>query len=199
MLKLLLLECLQGALAGYITNEYAIAHLFKDFGPIKSVISREQDKLADSLADMVEVKILRGESLRTALDSEKTAEHISDMLVCALTGCSEARLGSLPGFASLAENAAKSAERNIPTALNSFWSAAFEHISLSDIIPPEETSAVLKRLGETDINKAMADIIREKPDMTLRELLPNTGAERLCARIASLMRANGETPEAELI
>ena len=83
--------------AGYITNEYAIKHIFMDFGPVKSVVSKQRASLAESLADMVDDKLLRGEALSDALTSERTAAHLEDIALDALGGL-KVKFNEVDGF-----------------------------------------------------------------------------------------------------
>lgn len=163
----LLLECIWGALAGYITNEYAIKHIFKDFGPVKSVVSRERASLAESLAAMVEEKILRGPALAEAVNGEKATARLHGLISRAAAGFDK-KFNEISGFDSAAELAAE--------LLAELLRGLLSGVALGDLFTASELDAVTERLcSAADIDGLVASLVDENSARTLGDLFPEAG------------------------
>lgn len=194
----LMLECLWGGLAGYITNEYAIEHLFRDFGPLKSVISKEQDSLAESLADMVEAKILRGESLSAAIMSPETIGHIKAMINYALKEGFVKSFGEICGFDQAAEKFSALIEAALTDRFHVIWSEALSGIKISDLIKPDEADIFWKELSSADINSGVKIFLIENPSLTLGDFVPFDAAAEVINFIENRLQTDGREIAASL-
>ena len=77
-----IVQAILGGASGYITNDYAINMLFKEYTPLKigGVIKKTRTEFIDNLSSMVENDIINKERLQEILDDEdfkKSAEKLT--------------------------------------------------------------------------------------------------------------------------
>ena len=60
-----------GATAGYITNNFAIKMLFKEYGPLGGVILKTKDEFIKNTSELIEREIINHHTLEDKLESEE--------------------------------------------------------------------------------------------------------------------------------
>src|SRR6056297_2787540 len=60
-----------GATAGYITNNFAIKMLFKEYGPLGGVILKTKDEFIKNTSQLIEREIINHHTLEDKLESEE--------------------------------------------------------------------------------------------------------------------------------
>ena len=106
-----IVQAILGGASGYITNDYAINMLFKEYTPLKigGVIKKTRTEFIDNLSSMVENDIINKERLQEILDDEdfkKSAEKLTADFYknCLYESTGSIKLSDIGGFDSTIES-----------------------------------------------------------------------------------------------
>lgn len=176
---------LLGAMAGYITNYYAIEHLFKDFGPFKSVIGKSQNKLAKELSEMVEDKIINQDNLINSIGEEKLKEDLElilkDILEINLPNLTKDKLWKdIEGFKETSQNIELALKRALENNQESITDLLDSNFLIGNLVKDSQQDKLLDTIlnillvnleNDNKFNLYLIEIIKENPKLSLIDVL----------------------------
>lgn len=80
MLFHIVTQTVAGAIAGYITNKYAINMLFKKYGPFGGVVQKNKDNIIEQISILVEEEVIHAEALLPKIKEETFRVHLEGIL-----------------------------------------------------------------------------------------------------------------------
>lgn len=91
-----IVQAILGGASGYITNDYAINMLFKEYTPLKigGVIKKTRTEFVDNLSSMVENDIISKEKLQSILSDESFKKEFEDLTADFYENCLYEAAGS---------------------------------------------------------------------------------------------------------
>lgn len=91
-----IVQAILGGASGYITNDYAINMLFKEYTPLKlgGVIKKTRTEFIDNLSSMVENDIISKEKLQSILNDESFKKEFEDLTADFYKNCLYEAAGS---------------------------------------------------------------------------------------------------------
>lgn len=91
-----IVQAILGGAAGYITNDYAINMLFKEYTPLKigGVIKKTREEFIENLSSMVESDIINRDKLQEILSDEKLKIKFEDMTADFYNNCMNEAVGN---------------------------------------------------------------------------------------------------------
>lgn len=157
------LQGCSGAVAGYITNKYAVNMLFKEYTPFKignkvilnykvgGVIKNRKKEFVEEISSLVERDIINGKSLKESLASDKVRKEITNIFNTFLNkALSEAfndkTLSKLKGFNNSIENIRVFTNENSEEILTGLLQKCAKNIDLNKLLSQKQIESVSENL-----------------------------------------------------
>lgn len=178
-------EALIGLLSGYVTNDYAVKMLFRQYGPFGGVILKTKQQFIDNVSRLVERDIINHKTM----DRELKQDSFRALLVPVVTdiikqhlyeNTPDMTLKEIPGWDEGVAHFLEFCEANQVAALEQALDAVFGHVALEQLFTPIQINQIsdclwdllLETVKEQNlIAKLIAEFIREKQDQTLSDFL----------------------------
>ncbi|MDO5517423.1 MAG: DUF445 family protein, partial [Clostridium sp.] len=199
------LQGTSGAIAGYITNKYAVNMLFKEYTPFRigekvilpykfgGVIKNRKEKFVEELSELVERDIINGNTIKSQLGTDLFKERVQKTAYDFINeylerSFGEMKFSEIAGFHKSEENLERFTEDN----LKDFISELVESVSMNTepaaFITEDEINSVteklydlmLKEADESDvINKLTGSVYSSISSIEVKELLTKDASDCL--------------------
>lgn len=174
-----ILQGTSGAIAGYITNKYAVNMLFKEYTPFRigekvilpykfgGVIKNRKEKFVEELSELVERDIINGNTIKsefaTDIFKEKVQKVSYDFINEYLEkSFGEMKFSEIAGFKKSEENIEKFTEDNLKNFIAELAQSIAENTEVSSFITEEEINSVTEKVYEIILEEAAeSDVINK--------------------------------------
>ena len=175
-----LLQGTSGAIAGYITNKYAVNMLFKEYTPFRigekvilpykfgGVIKNRKEKFIEELSDLVERDIVNGKTIKSQFDSDdfksaidKLAYNFIDKSLKESFG--ELNFSAISGFDKTEESILEFSKSNMKSCISKLAEVLAQNIKLLDFVDDREITHSSEKiyniiLEEVEKNKGIQQL-----------------------------------------
>lgn len=204
-----LLQGGSGAVAGYLTNKYAVNMLFKEYTPFKigkkvlipykmgGVIKNSKEQFIDEISSLVERDIINGKTLKNEISKQsfkKEIENLSSVFFneSLSEAFSDTKFSEINCFEDTIKNIKTFTKENIKDVSYDFTYNLVSKININDILSSEQinniSNVIYKELlneisSDNIIANLMNDLYEEKSQMTLNDILNNDTKENILNNI----------------
>lgn len=198
-----LLQGGSGAVAGYLTNKYAVNMLFKEYTPFKigkkvlipykmgGVIKNSKEQFIDEISSLVERDIINGKTLKSEISKEqfkKELENLSSVFFNESLNevFADTKFTDIIGFEDTIKNIKSFTKENIRDISYDFTYNLASKINVNDILDAKQINNISnvvyeELLNEIASNNHISDLMKnlyeEESSITLDDLL-NENAKR---------------------
>lgn len=165
------LQGTSGAIAGYITNKYAVNMLFKEYTPFRigdkvilpykfgGVIKNRKEKFVEELSDLVERDIINGSTIKSQLNTDTFRENIKrlsyDFIDRSLKeSFSTMSFTDISGFHETEEEILKFTQKNMKSCIFELAEIVAGNIKISDFINDDEINSVAEKIYNMILDEA---------------------------------------------
>ncbi|MBQ3421545.1 MAG: DUF445 family protein [Romboutsia sp.] len=206
------LQGTSGAVAGYITNKYAVNMLFKEYMPFRiggkvilpykfgGVIKNRKEKFIEELSDLVERDIINGNTIKSQFASDEFKKAVNklsyDFLDESLQESFEnLRISDISGFEKTEEEILRFTQNNIEPCISNLVELIFNNIKIANFINEDEVSSASEKiyrviLDEVEKNKEEKFIENalyiSTNDITINDILTENSKEFIKNNINSI-------------
>lgn len=181
-----IVQAILGAASGYITNDYAINMLFKEYTPLKigGVIKKTRTEFIDKLSSLVENDIINREKLNKVLSGDefitefaKVTQDFFEKYLYEAVGASE--FSQLNGIEPTINETGKFIEELLENHRDEIISLLIKNLNTEAFFTENQIDTLSCSLSESIIEaadmelsaKAISSLYNEKESVTLSELL----------------------------
>lgn len=207
-----ILQGTSGAIAGYITNKYAVNMLFKEYTPFRigekvilpykfgGVIKNRKEQFVEELSELVERDIINGKTIRSQLTTDifkekvqKTAYDFINEYIGKSFG--EMKFSEIAGFNISAESIETFTQDTLKDCISELAEAVCTNTKLSSFITEEEINSVTEKFydilieeaDESDvINKFTGTVCDSISSIEVKELLTKDACDCLINNVESI-------------
>lgn len=191
-----ILQALLGAAAGYITNDYAINMLFKEYTPLKigGVIKKTRSEFIDNLSSLVENDIVNKEKLMKTLSDEEFKDKFEQLTEdfyknCLYDATGKAKFADIDGIDSTFYTTGEFVEKYLQEHMIKLFEILFNDFNLSHFLTEEQINKITDSLyhsvsdsvkNTNIIEEELVYLYAEKGNIKLSEFI-DTGKLRSVA------------------
>lgn len=206
------LQGTSGAIAGYITNKYAVNMLFKEYTPFRigekvilpykfgGVIKNRKEKFVEELSDLVERDIINGRTIKPQFNSDDFKNAMNMLSYKFIDESLRESFGKLnfldiPGFDKTEEEILKFSKVNFKSCISELAGVVAENIKILDFINNDEivhtSEKIYNRiLEEAEKNKGIKQLEKVSynsiKDITIDRILTENSKNNIANNINSI-------------
>ena len=148
-----------GAIAGYITNKYAVNMIFKEYTPLKigGAVKKNKEKFIEEVSELVEKDIINSETLIGSIKSEDFAHVIDAACVDFMTNSlndvfKDVKIKDIPAIGNSAEQCVTFIEQNLQEELPNLIDNLSNKIEIKHILQKEQLDNISSNIVELIVN-----------------------------------------------
>ena len=157
-----IVQAILGGASGYITNDYALNMLFKEYTPLKigGVIKKTRPEFIENLSDMVDKDIINKEKLHEILSDESFIKEFENLTVDFYENCLYETTGSdsfaeIDGFTSTIKSTDIFVAKIINEHMPDIYNLMIENLNSNDFL----SAAQLNKISDS-LYKVLTDIFK---------------------------------------
>ncbi|MDF2678290.1 MAG: hypothetical protein K0Q97_2634, partial [Bacillota bacterium] len=151
-----ILQAILGSAAGYITNDYAINMLFKEYTPLKigGVIKKTRNEFIDNLSSLVENDIINKDKLIKILTDDEFKSKFEQLTEDFYKNClyevsGKDTFANIKGIDSSITAIGEFFEKYIQEHINELTEILFKEVNLNDFLNEKQVNKALDSLFES--------------------------------------------------
>lgn len=192
-----------GAVAGYITNKYAVNMIFKEYTPLKigGAVKKNKVKFIEEVSELVEKDIINSQTLRGSIESEDFARVIDAACVDFMTNSLNdafkgVKIKHIPAISNSAEQCVTFIEQNLQEELPKLIDNLSNKIEIKNILQKDQLDSISTNIVElivdvleTDnkLEEFLACLYDENKDITFGEILSDEATVNLTEGISNVL------------
>lgn len=192
-----------GAVAGYITNKYAVNMIFKEYTPLKigGAVKKNKVKFIEEVSELVEKDIINSETLIGSIESKDFAKVIDSACVEFMTNSlydtfKDVKIKHIPGIGDSGEQCVTFIEQNLQEELPQLIDNLSNKIDIKQLLQKEQlddissniVELILEILEEDDkLEEFLSCLYDENKSETFGEFLSDEAKEDLIQGISNII------------
>lgn len=192
-----------GAVAGYITNKYAVNMIFKEYTPLKigGAVKKNKEKFIEEVSELVEKDIINSQTLVGSIESKDFARVIDAACVDFMTNSLEdtfknVKIKEVPAINNSAEQCVTFIEQNLQEELPNLIDNLSNKIEVKNILQKEQLDNISSNIVElivevleTDdkLEEFLSCLYDENKEITLGEILSDEARVNLTEGISKVL------------
>lgn len=192
-----------GAVAGYITNKYAVNMIFKEYTPLKigGAVKKNKEKFIKEVSELVEKDIINSQTLLGSIKSKDFSDVIDSACIDFMTNSlkdvfKEVKLKNIPGINDTTEQCVTFIEQNLQEELPNLIDNLSNKIDIKTLIQKQQLDNISEKIFELIVNilendKKLEEFLEclydENKDLTLAEILSDNAKQGLIEGIANII------------
>ena len=192
-----------GAVAGYITNKYAVNMIFKEYTPLKigGAVKKNKVKFIEEISELVEKDIINSETLIGSIESKDFSDVIDSACIDFMTNSlndvfNGVKLKNIPGISTSTEQCITFIEQNLQEELPKLIDNLSNKIDIKSLLQKEQLDNISEKIVgliievlETDekLEDFLSCLYDENKDLTLAQILSDDAKQSLVNGISSII------------
>ena len=192
-----------GAVAGYITNKYAVNMIFKEYTPLKigGAVKKNKEKFIEEVSELVEKDIINSQTLKGSIKSEEFSKVIDDLCIEFINNSigeqfKDIKLKSIPGIKETADNGITFIEQNLQEELPNLIDNLSNKINLKYIFKESQLDNISNSIIDLIVDEIESDnkleeliscIYDENKEITLQDILSENAKNNLIIGISKAL------------
>ena len=192
-----------GAVAGYITNKYAVNMIFKEYTPLKigGAVKKNKVKFIEEISELVEKDIINSETLIGSIESKDFSDVIDSACIDFMTNSlndvfNGVKLKNIPGISTSTAQCITFIEQNLQEELPKLIDNLSNKIDIKSLLQKEQLDNISEKIVgliievlETDekLEDFLVCLYDENKDLTLAQILSDDAKQSLVSGISSII------------
>ncbi|MFR3134210.1 DUF445 family protein [Intestinibacter bartlettii] len=142
-----------GAVAGYITNKYAVNMIFKEYTPLKigGAVKKNKVKFIEEISELVEKDIINSETLIGSIESKDFSDVIDSACVDFMTNSlndvfNGVKLKNIPGISTSTAQCITFIEQNLQEELPKLIDNLSNKIDIKSLLQKEQLDNISEKI-----------------------------------------------------
>ena len=199
----ILMQGFSGAVAGYITNKYAVNMIFKEYTPLKigGAVKKNKIKFIEEVSELVERDIVNSETLIGSIESKDFSDVIDsaciDFMTNSLNNVFESvKLKDIPQISSSTKQCVTFIEQNLQEELPKLIDNLSNKIDIKKLIQKDQLDNISEKIVkliievlETDekLEEFLLCLYDENKNVVLADFLSEEAKDKLIQGITSII------------
>ncbi len=192
-----------GAVAGYITNKYAVNMIFKEYTPLKigGAVKKNKEKFIEEVSELVEKDIINSQTLMGSIKSEDFSKVIDDLCIELINNSigeqfKDTKLKSIPGIENTADNGITFIEQNLQEELPNLIDNLSNKIDLKYILQDDQLNNISDSIinlivdeieSDNKLEELLSYIYDQNKEITLQDILSENATNNLINGISNVL------------
>lgn len=198
-----IVQAILGGASGYITNDYAINMLFKEYTPLKigGVIKKTRTKFIENLSSMVENDIINKEKLQEILSDESFKAEFENLTADFYENCLYEAAGfdtfaDIDGFESTIKSTDIFAAKIINEQMPTLYNLMAENLDLNNFLSNVQLNNISDSIyyfiidifNCTDIvQKMLLSVYKDNNTLVLNDILDKSNYEAIISNVIDIL------------